>query len=623
MDYWFIDYETYYSTEYSLRRMTVPEYILDPRFECMGAAVKKLGSAGKWIDAKDLPAFFDSLDPANTMLISHNALFDACITAWVYGFHPKLTGDTLGIARASLGHELRSLSLASVAVHLGVGVKGDTIKAVTGMNAAAIKQAGLWDAYTSYAINDAEQCANIWQELVINRRFPAREIVLMDRIIRCATRPKFQLDQNVLHLHLAEVKAKKEALMQRIGFSREDLMSNDKFAAALITLGVTPPRKISPATGKETWAFSKTDPQFIELEEHESHEVQALVAARLGVKTTLEEKRTERFIALSNLQWVEGDRWMPIPLRYGGAHTHRLSGEWKLNLQNLPRGGNLRRALIAPPGYKVIAPDSSQIEARINGWLGGEIELMQAFREERDIYSEFASTVFGYPVNKKMKKERFLGKTSILGLGYGMGWAKFQATVKIQSRLQLGEEILLDDVEAQRIVQTYRNTYAGIVRSWNALGAAGIPALVSGGGFEIGPCRFEQNRIRLPSGLYLHYHDLKFDAGKREWTYSYGGMPKRTYGAKLQENITQALARIVVMDAALAIEKRFEREFDNPPGLALQVHDELVYIVPDALVDRAVEICGEEMRRPPVWAPNLPLSSECDVGQNYGDAKPA
>lgn len=621
MDYWFIDYETYYSKEYSLRRMTVPEYILDPRFECMGAAVKQGDKPAEWIDANNLPAFFESLDPTNTMLISHNALFDACITAWIYGFHPALTGDTLGLARASLGHELKSLSLSSVARHLDLGFKGDAILKVEGMSSSAIKWAGLWEAYTSYAINDAELCAKIWQELVVNRKFPARELVLMDRIIRCATQPKFQLEPYILHEHLALVKAKKEALMQRIGFTREDLMSNDKFAAALLTLGVTPPRKVSLATGKDTWAFSKTDPEFIALEEHEDEEVQALVSARLGVKTTLEETRTQRFIDLSNLQWAEGDRWMPIPLRYGGAHTHRLSGEWKMNLQNLPRGGALRKALIAPAGYKVIAPDSSQIEARINAWLGGEEALLQSFREGRDIYSEFASTVFGYPVSKQMKKERFLGKTSILGLGYSMGWAKFQTTVKIQSRAQLKEEILLSDVEAQRIVQTYRRTYGGIANVWNTLNSAGITALNSNGGFAIGPCTFQKNKISLPSGLFLHYHDMKFDAEKKEWTYSYGGMPKRVYGGKLCENIVQALARIVVMDAALTIEKRFKSEFDNPPGLALQVHDELVYVVPDDVVDRAVEICDEEMRRPPAWAPNLPLASECDVGQSYGDAK--
>jgi len=297
------------------------------------------------------------------------------------------------------------------------------------------------------------------------------------------------------------------------------------------------------------------------------------------------------------------------------------SGEWKMNMQNLPRGGALRRALAAPPGYKVIAPDSSQIEARVNAWLGGEEELLQAFREGRDIYSEFASEVFGYPVSKPMKKERFIGKTSILGLGYSMGWAKFQTTVKVQSRLQLKEEIVLDDAEAQRVVQKYRTKYAGIARNWQLLNSAGLAALNSDGGFELGPCVFGARKISLPSGLHLHYHDLKFDAGKQEWTYTYGRMPKRVYGGKLCENIVQALARIVVMDAALAIEKRFAAEFDNPPGLALQVHDELVYVVPDEIVDRCVEICAEEMRRPPVWAKNLPLASECDVGQTYGDAK--
>lgn len=621
MDYWFIDYETYYSREYSLRRMTVPEYILSPQFECMGAAVKKDEAPAEWVDASKLPDFFASLDPNKTMLISHNALFDACITAWIYGFHPKLTGDTLGIARATLGHELKSLSLSSVARHLGLGFKGDAIIKVEGMGSAAIKQAGLWEQYTDYAKNDAELCAGIWRELVFNRKFPAKELVLMDRITRCATQPKFQIDQQALCEHLALVKAKKEALMQRIGFSREDLMSNDKFAAALTTLGVTPPRKVSLATGNETWAFAKNDPQFIELEEHEDPEVQALVAARLGVKTTLEETRTQRFIDLSNLHWSEGDRWMPIPLRYGGAHTHRLSGEWKMNLQNLPSGGALRKALVAPPGYKVIAPDSSQIEARINAWLGDEAELLQGFREGRDIYSEFASDVFGYPVSKSMKKERFIGKTSILGLGYGMGWVKFQATVKVQSRLKLKEEIILDDAEAQRIVQTYRTKYSGIARNWALLNSAGITALNTNGGFELGPCVFGDRKITLPSLLHLHYHDLKFDTEKREWIYTYGGVPKRVYGPKLLENIVQALARIVVMDAALAIEKRFEAEFDNPPGLALQVHDELVYVVPDEIVDRAVVICDEEMRNPPTWAKNLPLASECDVGQSYGDAK--
>jgi DNA polymerase len=489
------------------------------------------------------------------------------------------------------------------------------------MNAAAIKQAGLWDSYTDYAKNDADQCANIWKELVDNRQFPVRELVLMDKIIRCAIEPKFQLDQNVLALHLAEVRARKEALMARINFTREDLLSNDKFAMALATLGVTPPRKISLLTGSETWAFSKTDPDFIELEEHPDPDVQALVSARLGLKTTLEETRTEKFLQLSRLQWPDNKSWLPVPLRYSGAHTHRLSGEWKLNLQNLPRGGALRRAITAPEGYMVIAPDSSQIEARINAWLGDEHELLDGFRRGADIYSEFASEVFGYPVNKKMKKERFLGKTSILGLGYGMGWAKFQTTVKLQSRAQLGEEIILSDYEAQRIVSAYRNKYRGIALSWKIIEQNGVPKIVYGGHCLVGPITFMKDKIALPSGLHLHYPNLQYDNKDRKWMYKYAGRDKVIYGPKFLENIVQALARIVVMDAALVIETRFKDELSYPVGLAMQVHDELVYVVKEDDVERAVMIASEEMARPPVWAKDLPLASECDVGKNYGEAK--
>jgi DNA polymerase len=606
--------------------MTVPEYIRHPLFKVHGASLKQgIGGQPFWLNGDELPQFFENLDRDDVMLISHNALFDACITAWEYGFVPRLTGDTLGIARAMLGHKLKSLSLGSVAQHLEVGIKGTTIHQVQGMTVADIKANGLWDAYVNYAINDVEQCANIWKELVVQRKFPAKELVLMDRIIRCATEPALVLDQNVLHEHLAMVKATKDALMERIGFSKEDLMSNEKFAAALTTLGVTPPRKISPTTGMEAWAFAKTDPAFVELEDHPDPAVQALVAARMGVKTTLEEKRTERFIALSNLSYMVAPDvvdvgLMPIPLRYSGAHTHRLSGEWKLNLQNLPRGGALRKALAAPHGSVVLAVDSSQIEARINAWLGGEEELLEAFRQGRDVYSEFASVVFGYPVNKSMKKERFIGKTCILGLGYGMGWQKFQQAIKIQSRAQLGEEISLSDTEAMGIVQTYRNTYRGIAQSWRELSDKGLPALMNGGGFSIGPCEFLKERVTLPSGLHLHYFDL--EQKEDGYHYKYGGMPKRTYGSKLLENVTQALARIAVMDAALAIDRRVNDNGLNAQ-LVLQVHDELVYVVQNTAeqVAHLRTIATKEMAKPPIWAPDLPLASECETGANYGEAK--
>ena len=129
--------------------------------------------------------------------------------------------------------------------------------------------------------------------------------------------------------------------------------------------------------GKETLAFGKTDKEFIELLEHPNEKVQVAVAARLGVKSTLEETRTENLIGVS-----ERGR-LPIMLNYYGAHTGRFSGGDKLNLQNLPARGNntIRRALKAPNGQVLVACDSSQIEARMVAWVAEQHDLVSAFAQ--------------------------------------------------------------------------------------------------------------------------------------------------------------------------------------------------------------------------------------------------
>lgn len=612
-----LDYETYYSQDYSLRRMTPVEYVLDPRFEAIGCAVKEENEEAYWVDGADLPHFFADLDPQNTCLISHNALFDMCINAWHYDFVPRLMIDTLGVARATMGHKLKSLSLEKVALALGVGVKGGTVHKVVGMGAAAIQQAGLYDEYIRYAINDAELCYAIYDKLVRSRIFPTSELVVMDAVLRCAIQPQFLLSQTVLAEHLHMVRARKAALLSRVNLDKSELMSNEKFAQALATLGVEPPRKVSLATGKETWAFAKTDPEFVALEEHDNPEVQALVAARMGHKSTLEESRTEKLLGIAQLRWPDNPQGRaPMPLRYSGAHTHRLSGDWGINVQNMPRGGALRRAFIAPPNHQVIASDASQIEARIVAWICGQTDLVQQFANGEDVYSSFASKVFGRKINKKEHPaERFIGKTAILGLGYGLGWTKFQRTVKLQSKAQTGQLIDLSDNDASRIIDTYRTGYAAIPAAWRLLNN-NINTLSNGGHFEFGPCVFRKGEIVLPSGLKLHYHDLQYT--NDGWTYTYGGKPKRLYGGALLENIVQALARIVVMDAAVRLRMRLA-----PMGvqLALQVHDELVFVAPTEIAQDVKRIALEEMALRPLWAPDLPLAAEADVGDSYGDAK--
>ena len=624
MDFITLDFETYYDKAYSLKKMTPVEYVLDPRFEVIMLAVKYPGRDPFVLEEHQIQEWFDSLDPQNTCLITHNALFDMCIVAWKYQFIPRLMVDTLGVSRALLGHILRSVSLKSVAIHLNLGFKGDFVGKVEGLHAADIKAAGMWPGYTSYNVNDAVLCEGIYDALVRSGQFPMDELVVMDSVLRMALQPRFVLDQNALALHLANIQADKQNLLAAAMVTgangKPDLMSNDKFAALLEGLGVEAPLKVSPATGRATYAFAKTDSAFIELQEHPDPLVQALVTARLGVKSTIEETRTERLLAISRLHWghLGYASLMPIPLRFSGAHTHRLSGDWKLNMQNLPvRKGNLiRSALTAPPGHKVVAIDSSQIEARLVAWLCGAADLLEQFANNLDPYSIFASFVFGRTITKADKAERFLGKTSILGMGFGVGWRKFQNTVKVSSLEQTGTQIILTDEEAARFVNTYRTVNHPVPTTWRVLND-NIRVLAGGhGSFSIGPCNFYGGRIRLPSGLDLKYHDLR-NTGDG-WVYSYAGKPRRLYGGALLENIIQALARIIITDAIIRIRQRISALGIH---LALQVHDELVYIVPDHLVAAVKIILTEEMNRRPVWAPDLPLQSECDAGPSYGDCK--
>ena len=100
--------------------------------------------------------------------------------------------------------------------------------------------------------------------------------------------------------------------------------------------------KISPRTGKQTFAFSKTDEGFKKLQEHPDEKVQNLVAARLGTKSTLEETRTQRFIDIGN----RGS--LPVPLKYYAAHTGRWGGSDNVNLQNIPRKSVLKQSIWAP-----------------------------------------------------------------------------------------------------------------------------------------------------------------------------------------------------------------------------------------------------------------------------------
>lgn len=619
LEWIFVDAETHYSTEYSLRRMDIPSYILDPRFElqCLGVC-RGFEDPPFLVDGPDVPRFLRELPP-NVAMVSHNSLFDMSILSWRLNYTPALIVDTLSIARTLLAHCLRRLSLKSVAEYFGLH-KGDELSQVKGMTRADIIACGLWESHTNYCMNDTWLCREILKRLIGS--LPPEELILHDMVARCAVQPQFKLNRDVLAQNLSEVQWEKQLLFMKAMFAgltdKKELMSNPQFAGLLQTLGVEPPMKISKTTGLRTFAFSRQDPEFLALLEDDDPKVCALVEARLAFKTTIEETRTARMINIGDLDFPfhGGNNVMPIPLIVGAAHTHRLGGGWKLNPQNWKRGGKIRHSVEAPPGHKVVTADSRQIEARMNGWFCGEHDLIEAFRQGRDVYAEFASEIYGFPVNKTdHPRPRFIGKTGILQLGYQAWWPRFQASCWLLSYDGVNEPVSLTDDEAKDVVVKYRSKYRRIAAMWKWLPLRFGSLTGADPPFEYGPLRFEEGRIVGPGGLCLYYHNLQFDG---EWTFEHGGVRHKLYGGKNLENIIQFLSRIVVLGAAVRLKKPLEQYISR---LTHSSHDEIIYIVPDAHVEAVKQMIGLEMTRSPDWAPSLPLAVDIGVGQSYGDAK--
>ena len=355
MDVYTLDFETYYDQEYSLSKVTTEEYVRDPRFEVIGLAIKKNDKATKYVnDPALIERLLSHIDFSGSAILCHNTMFDGAILSWRYGVKPKVWFDTMCMARALHGVET-SVSLKATAERYGVGVKGHEVHNAKGKHRAdfTAEEAA---RYGEYAKNDVELTYRLFK--MMGAKFPRQELKIIDLTLRMFIDPVLDLDLGLLEQHLEDTRDRKDKLLVDAGIEdKKDLMSNPKFADMLRDLGVIPPMKISPATGKETYAFAKSDEDFKALQEHEDPRVQSLVAARIGLKSTLEETRTERFINIG----VRGN--LPVPIKYYAAHTGRWGGLDKINLQNLPsRGQNakvLKSCIVAPKGYTLIQADSA------------------------------------------------------------------------------------------------------------------------------------------------------------------------------------------------------------------------------------------------------------------------
>lgn len=612
-----LDFETYYDREYSLSKLSTEEYVRDPRFEVIMLGVRWPDGTKEVVTGThlEIKQWCDKVPWGQYAVLAHNTLFDGAILSWRFGVRPRVWLDTLSMSRAMFS--ARGNSLAALAKRYGLADKGTYVMNMMGRRRTDMSP-GEFKQYAEYCLQDVDLCYDLWSlmsggwydpENADNRgAYPLEELKLIDLHLRMFTEPMLRLNQGKLEAHLAAVQARKAALLEAAGVETTDLMSNVKFAELLEGFGIDPPMKISPTTGKMTYAFAKSDPGLKELLEHEDERVQAIVAARMGVKSTLEETRTQRFINIS-----KRDPAFPVPLKYAYARTKRSSGGDGVNLQNLPSRGstNLKACIEAPPGYAIIDCDSSNIEARVLAWLAGQEDLVNDFANGVDVYCKLATKIYGKTVTKADKLERSVGKTVTLGCGYQTGANKLKVTLKAAT-----PSVDLELDECEKIIKTYRDSVPMIVNLW-ARGEDAVRAMYHNESMWLGregAVLIEGKRgVKLPSGLYISYPQLhRHTDGKwMKWRYKDDTGLVDIYGGKLIENVVQALARIIVMSQMQRIARKLP--------VKLTVHDSVIVLAREEEREAARAYVESCMRYVPPWAQGCPINCESKWGYNYGE----
>lgn len=619
-----LDFESYYTKGLGFRTQTTEEYVRDRRFEVIGVGVRIDDAPTTWFSGThaEVKEHLKKINWSEAALLAHNTLFDACILSWHFDCHPAYLYDTLCMARAIHGVEAGG-SLKALALRYGLGEKGDEVIHAEGKRRLDFTEEEL-QRYGEYCKNDVNLTFDLFQ--VLASAFPQNEMDLIDMTLKMFTEPVFHVDDALLQDRLIELKEEKMALLQTLMEQlkckdeeevRKKLASGKQFAAILTEHNIEVPMKPSKgkkSKGEMTYALAKNDEGFLALAEHDDEFIQQLCAVRLGTMSTLEESRIQRFIDTGK----RNKGRLPIPLKYYGAHTGRWAGSDKVNFQNLPsrdkKKKTLKNAVIPPDDYVVINCDSSQIEARILVWLAGQEDVTQQFANGEDVYSVFATKIYGRTITKADPVERFVGKTCILGLGYGTGALKLQHTLKTSP-----PGAIVTEDKAKEFVNTYRDSNDKVIALWKE----GDKVIKDLADWPEGkkPYYYGKNKclqvhpegIKLPNGLMIRYPELHLNTeeSKSQYVYKSRKGPVSLWGGTLVENVVQALARIVVGEQMLEIQKRYR--------VALTVHDAAVIVPLETEKDEAMKYVIECMSVPPEWARGLPVACEAKYGHSYGE----
>lgn len=328
------------------------------------------------------------------------------------------------------------------------------------------------------------------------------------------------------------------------------------------------------------------------------------------------------------------DKKIRYTIKYYGAHTGRYSGqgfqphnlpktktntkEIEMKIKELPtvkdRDTFIKDTKIILPGMvkaetgmTFLLGDFEQVEARGIALLADEKLMLKQFRQKRDLYKEMACRIFNIKDIENIDgKKRDVGKTTVLGCGYGMGWRRFHEDNKDRG---------IDKKLAQTSINTFRQTYGNIVNFWYALQDAYLTAMQYKKEVRVGEYltvfgTAHYVGIKLPSGRILYYHKPKISKGQLSYYNHQRKMRVHIWGGLLAENVTQAMCRDILVDRMLECNRRGL----NP---VLHVHDEIINYIYRKEQKAAMKLFKEIMNTAPDWCKEFPLATEIEVSRRY------
>ena len=603
-----IDYESFFSKDYTLKKQSTESYIRDERFQAHGCAVKwQHNIPAKWYTEPEWRYVCKNEDWSKKFVVHHHAHFDGLINSHHYDIHPAMYGCTLAMSRMWFGNHI-SASLDSVRGYFGMHAKRTPYEKFIGRKWNELSP----DVQIELADGACDEVESIWSIFTqyMQRGFPVEELDVIDSVIKMFSEPCLRGDIPLLRQVWQRENDRKQAMMNAINVTEGELQSADRFIELLTEAGV----EVEYKDGKNgpIPAFAKSDDFMRGLLEDEDDYVRTLAEARIGAKSTMLQTRAE------TLGWMAYRGPMPVYIAPFGAGTLRFSGGDKANWQNFKRGSDIRRAICAPEGYWLAPIDLSQVEARVLAYIAGQHDLLETFRSGGDPYSELATQFYGYPVSKATPDERGTGKQGVLSCGYKCGGLKFKKTAKLGI---YGPPVEISLDRAEEFVALYRQKNHKIVDYWEDCEAT-LRKMRAGISFDWGVARVEcddnagTRRIYFPNGCFMIYDSLewhvpdeeekeKFSFARPGWRVKTRQGWKKMHSGILTQNMCEAISRIIMTQAMLRIKRLGIRAVNT-------THDELLCLIPKVpQAEAMMQVCVNEMKRTPSWLPGIPLDAEC------------